>query len=393
MSKLPGSRVAPVPSDRRNLALSENGFVLTEGGIVRRRDLLRSAAPAGLQEENAAFPAAPPRPDRRLFLRRSAAALVYLSAVPLWDRLARGVLAQQSPWTAPGMPPEVTPVGSFYNISKNLWDPVVDVRRWSLSIEGLVHHPFVLDYRQLTTGGPTVQEYVTLTCISNEVGGPLTGNALWRGVRLRDLLQSAGVKEGAVDLVMEGHDDYTDSIPIEKAMHPDTLLVWEMNGEPLTPAHGFPARLIVPGIYGMKNVKWIRRLEVVDYDYKGYWAQRGWSDVAHVKTWSRIDAPRSAQVRRGEEVVVGGLAYAGDRGVERVEVSFDGGVTWNRAELKEPLGPYAWRLWAHRWTPPGPGRHVILVRATDGTGVTQSEVRVGTLPDGAEGYHTRVLRA
>lgn len=356
-----------------------NSYVLTDRGLVPRDQLV------------GALDAAPPNPSRRAFLRRSAAAVVFLAASSPLARLAAAP-AGSALWEAPGMPPEVTPVGRFYTVSKNLWDPTIDVRRWSLSIEGLVHRPLVLDYRRLTESGGALQQYVTLTCISNEVGGSLTGNALWRGVRLRDLLQSAGVKDGAVDLVMEAYDDYSDSIPIEKAMHPDTMLVWEMNGQPLTPAHGFPARLIVPGIYGMKSVKWVRRLEVVDYDYKGFWAQRGWSDVAHVKTWSRIDAPAAARLRRGEEIVVGGLAYAGDRGVHRVEVSFDQGLTWSPAQLKEGLGPYAWRLWAYRWTPPGPGRHTIMVRAVDGLGAVQPQEPAPPLPDGAQGYHVKVVR-
>lgn len=293
-------------------------------------------------------------------------------------------------FSTPGLSLEVTPVHEFYTVSKNLFDPSVNVRNWLLEVGGLVHRPFVIDYDQLTRGGPTFTEYVTLTCISNEVGGRLAGNARWRGVRVRDLLQAAGVREGAVDLVMEAYDAYTDSIPIEKAMHPDTLLVWEMNGAPLTREHGFPARMIVPGIYGMKNVKWIRKLTVVDYDYKGFWQQRGWSDPAPVKTWSRIDAPRAGRLRASGEVVIAGLAYAGDRGVQAVEVSTDGGATWRPAAMKEPLGPYAWRLWAVRWTPER-GSHRLVVRATDGTGAVQPGQRTNVLPDGAEGHHTVVV--
>src|SRR5690606_38220980 len=141
----------------------------------------------------------------------------------------------------------------------------------------------VLDYDALRQSAPFVQAYATLICIDNEIGGRLVGNALWGGVRVRDLLERAGVHGGAVDLRMEAADGYTDSIPIEKAMHPDTLLAWEMNGSTLTPAHGFPARMVIPGIYGMKNVKWITRMEVVNYDYQGFWQRRGWSDTAVVK--------------------------------------------------------------------------------------------------------------
>lgn len=363
--------------------MSGKDYIQTENGlIVRERRTTDNRKPIDAR--------------RRSFLVKGGLALALIALGPACTRLAGRSPAPStetidSLWDAPGLHPEVTPVGSFYSVSKNLWDPVIEARNWTLQIDGMVHRPFAMDYRTLTASGPVFQQYVTLTCVSNEVGGDLTGNALWRGIRLRDVLQSAGVRDGAVDLRLEGEDDYTDSIPIEKAMHPDTLLVWEMNGEPLTPKHGFPARLIVPGIYGMKNVKWIRRMEVVNYDYKGYWARRGWSDEAVVKTWSRIDAPPGPRLSSGVETILGGLAYGGGRGITRVEASVDGGRTWQEAKTKEPLGPWAWRLWAMRWTPDATGRPLLLVRATDGTGVTQSETPVDPLPDGAEGYHS--LRA
>jgi len=320
------------------------------------------------------------------------AALGIVPALGLTTGTLRRALAQgiSSLWEQPGMPPEITPVGQFYTVSINIFDPRVDYRDWTLTIEGLVERPLTLDYQRLVRAPNSVESYVTLTCVSNEVGGNLTGNAVWRGVRLRDLLQEAGVKPGAVDLVMEAYDNYTDSIPIEKALHPDTLLVYEMNGEPLRPQHGFPARLIVPGIYGMKNVKWIRRLRVVDYDFKGYWARRGWSDTAVIKTWSRIDIPRTGQVRAGEPVVIGGPAFAGDRGVQAVEFSVDGGKTWKPVDaLKEPLGPYAWRLWAATWTPGEPGNAELVVRAIDGQGQVQTSAVAPPLPDGSSGWHRR----
>lgn len=387
-------------------------FILTEHGLVPREDetkaFLRKSGDkaAGEAARLEAGEGAPggalrrgARLSRREFLARGGRALLSLSVLPALltssgcrsdVEEAASALQEEATvdlWSIPGLSPEVTPVGDFYTVSKNLWDPTVDARNWMLEVGGLVHRPYVIGYDQLTRNGPTVTEYVTLTCISNPVGGLLTGNARWRGVRMRDLLQAAGVMEGAVDVVMEAHDEYTDSIPIEKAMHPDTLVVWEMNGAPLTPKHGFPARVIVPGIYGMKNVKWLRRITVVDYDYKGFWQQRGWSDPAPVKTWSRIDVPRAGRLRAGGEVVIAGLAYAGDRGVQAVEVSTDGGATWRPAQLKEPLGPYAWRLWAVRWTPER-GSHRIAVRATDGTGAVQLERRTNVLPDGAEGHHS-----
>lgn len=334
------------------------------------------------------------RIDRRTFLKRGAGAALALlgasAALTAFRQSSPGASAAFDPWDIPGLTPEVTPVDSFYTVSKNLFDPVLKESDWSLRVDGLVHRPFTLDYRQLTESGPTVRSYVTLTCISNDVGGNLTGNALWRGIPLRDVLQQAGVMDRAVDLMMEAADGYTDSIPIDKAMHPDTLLVWEMNGAPLTPKHGFPARLIVPGIYGMKNVKWVTRLSVVDYDYKGFWERRGWSDEAIIKTWSRFDVPdRRGQFTHRTPAIVAGVAYAGDRGVSAVEISADRGLTWLPAELKEGLGPYAWRLWKAEWIPQETGSVELWVRAIDGAGTVQSEVRRSPLPDGASGYHYR----
>src|SRR5262249_45098901 len=193
---------------------------------------------------------------------------------------------------------------------------------------------------------PAVEDYRTLVCISNEVGGDLIGNAHWRGVRLRDLLERAGPAPGAVKVVFTCADDYTDSIHFEKAMQPETLLVYEMNGEPLIPKHGYPARLLVPGIYGMKNVKWLRKIEVSDRDFRGFWQQRGWDDEAVIKTMSRIATLSSFSTVDAEPLMIGGRAVAGDRGIQSVEVSVDNGQTWQEGELKPPLGAYTWGLWA-----------------------------------------------
>ena len=165
---------------------------------------------------------------------------------------------------------EVTPTRDFYLVSKNAFDPQVDGRRWKLEVAGLVDNSLSLSYDDIKAL-PSVEQYATLACISNEVGGDLIGNALWRGVRLKDVLEKAGLKQGVVDIVLRASDDYADSIPLDRAMADGTLLVYEMNGEPLTSEHGFPLRLLVPGIYGMKNVKWITRIEAVDFDFKGYW--------------------------------------------------------------------------------------------------------------------------
>jgi DMSO/TMAO reductase YedYZ molybdopterin-dependent catalytic subunit len=278
---------------------------------------------------------------------------------------------------------EVTPTRDFYQVSKNAFDPQVDVRRWKLEIAGLVDNPLTLTYDEMKSM-PSVEQYATLACISNEVGGDLIGNALWRGVRLKDVLEKAGLRQGVVDIVLRASDDYTDSIPLDRATADGTLLVFEMNGEPLTPEHGFPVRLLVSGIYGMKNVKWITRIEAVDSDIKGYWQRRGWDDRAEYKTMSRIDTPDHTVK---DETTIAGIAFAGDRGVSKVELSIDGGTTWELAELRPALSPLTWVLWRKRWRPASAGKHRLFVRATDAHGQTQTKQYAPPAPSGSSGYH------
>ena len=282
---------------------------------------------------------------------------------------------------------EVTPNKDFYQVSKNAFDPQLDVRQWKLEVVGLVDNPIVLSFDDLKSF-PAVERYATLACISNEVGGDLIGNALWTGVRLKEVLAKAGIREGVIDVALHASDDYTDSIPIERAMASETLLVYEMNGEPLTPEHGFPVRLLVPGIYGMKNVKWITRVEPIAFDLKGYWQRRGWDDRAEYKTLSRIDAPDSGI--KGETTIAG-VAFAGDRGISRVEVSTDGGATWEQADIKPPLSPLTWVLWWKRWGPDRPGKHRFVVRATDGRNQTQTSQYAPPDPSGSSGYHSVII--
>src|SRR5436853_919093 len=282
---------------------------------------------------------------------------------------------------------EVTPTKDFYLVSKNAFDPEVDATRWRLEIAGLVETPMTLTYDD-SKALPAVEQYATLCCISNEVGGDLIGNAYWRGVRLKDLLQRAGLKPGVVDIALRASDDYTDSIPLARAMQDGTLLVYEMNGEPLTPAHGYPLRLLVPGIYGMKNVKWITRLEAIDYDLKGFWQRRGWDDRAEYKTMSRLDAP--AVTVKGESSIAG-IAFAGDRGISKVEVSTDGGATWEQAEIKPALSSFTWALWHKRWTPQQAGKHRLVVRATDGRGNLQTPQYAPPAPSGSTGYDAKTI--
>jgi DMSO/TMAO reductase YedYZ molybdopterin-dependent catalytic subunit len=278
---------------------------------------------------------------------------------------------------------EITPTPDFYEVSKNAFDPQVDLRGWKLEVGGLVNNPLTLTYDEIKAL-PSVDQHATLACISNEVGGDWIGTALWRGVRLKDVLSAAGLKPGVVDILLRASDDYTDSIPLERAVADGTLLVYEMNGEALTPTHGFPVRLLVPGIYGMKNVKWITKIEAVDFDFRGYWQRRGWDDRAEYKTMSRIDAPANSV--KGETTIAG-IAFAGDRGVSKVEVSTDGGKTWEQAVVKPALSAFSWVLWSKAWAAGQPGKYRVVVRATDGRGVTQTAQRALPEPSGSTGYH------
>jgi len=241
-----------------------------------------------------------------------------------------------------------------------------------------------LTYDQLTAL-PASDGYYTLMCISNEIGGELWGNAAWRGVKLKYLLEQAGVHTDAHKAVFSAADDYKDSVLLGNAIHPDALLAWQMNGAPLKREHGYPARLLIPGIYGMKNVKWLTGITIVAEDFKGFWQNQGWDDAAPYQTESRIDVPHSRDALSAGPLSVGGVAYAGDRGISAVEVSTDGEKTWQPAQVKPGLSPYTWQLWRADITVDRSVRD-IRVRATDGKGKPQTRQENDPFPSGATGY-------
>ena len=248
----------------------------------------------------------------------------------------------------PGLTPEITSAEDHYVVDINLIPPRVEAEGWTLDVRGEVDNPTDYTFASLQSSFDVVEEFAVLTCISNEVGGELIGHSRWGGVRLSQVLEAAGVRPGAMDVVFYAADGYTDSIPLEVAMHPTVILAVSQNGEPLTQAHGFPCRVRVPAIYGMKNVKWLQAIEVVPTDFKGYWMERGWSDEAIIDTESRIDVAGNTdgRARTGEDTWIAGIAWAGIRGISKVEVSTDGGATWAEAMLKDPVSPISWRLWA-----------------------------------------------
>lgn len=286
-----------------------------------------------------------------------------------------------------GATPRLTETRDHYTVDTALVDPRVNVDEWRLEIGGHVERPYALTYEQLLDL-EAIERPHTLECISNEIGGDLISTSIWTGVPMRELLERAGPRSGAFDVVLTSVDGYTDSIPLAKAMNADTLVAYVINGTTLTEEHGYPARALIPGIFGMKNVKWLTRIEVVTHDFLGYWMERGWSDVATYVTHARIDTPR-AQPQAGAPIQIVGIAFAGDRGIRRVEVSTDGGTTWNDATLEPAVGRHTWRRWRYEWSSPGTGRYRIAARATDGEGLVQTPVQRPPFPSGSSGYHVR----
>ncbi|GAA3374371.1 molybdopterin-dependent oxidoreductase [Streptomyces racemochromogenes] len=294
----------------------------------------------------------------------------------------------------PGLGPFLTPAGDFYRVDTALVVPRVDADAWRLDIRGEgVARPLTLSLPELLAR-PLVEHDITLCCVSNEVGGPYVGNARWLGVRLADLLREAGVRPpsrgGPADqLVARSVDGMTTGTPVEAVMDGrEALLAVGMNGAPLPFAHGFPVRMVVPGLYGYVSAcKWLRELRLTRFDaYDAYWVRRSWAREAPVKTQSRIDTPRPLSRHPAGPVAVAGVAWAQHRGISRVEVRADGGP-WRDARLGAADGVDTWRQWVWRWEAP-PGRHTLEVRATDGRGGVQPERRTGTLPDGATGWHS-----
>jgi DMSO/TMAO reductase YedYZ molybdopterin-dependent catalytic subunit len=287
--------------------------------------------------------------------------------------------------------PVLTPTPDFYQVSKNISDPSVGVKSWRLKVTGLVNRELELTYDELVARA-TTKKITTLCCISNELNGDLISTAEWTGLPLAELLAEAGIQDGAVDLKFHAADDYEDSVSVQIGMDPDNLIVVAMNGEPLPEEHGFPARLIIPNIYGMKNVKWLDRIEVVNEDFQGYWQTRGWSDLAVMQIWGRIDTPRDGETLPPGPALAAGVASAGDRDIARVEVSLDDGQTWADAILEPALNPpFTWVRWAFPFEAVE-GKHTMRIRVTDGTGAVMPKEERSPLPDGATGWPARRFR-
>ena len=292
-----------------------------------------------------------------------------------------------------GITPIVVPNERFYRIDTALVSPRVDADTWQLTVKGMVDREVTLTYAELSAM-PLFEQYVTIACVSNEVGGNLVGNALWTGVDLRDVLDMAGVQAGASQIVGRSVDGWTAGFPTAWAMDPDRrpMIALGMNHAPLPVDHGYPARLIIPGLYGyVSATKWLSEIELTTLEaFDAYWVPRGWAKEAPILTQSRIDVPRQGADLAAGSVAVAGVAWAPDRGISAVEVRIDDGP-WEAARLSEPLADAAWVQWVRAWEAT-PGEHLISVRATDGEGSVQTDERTRPAPDGARGHHSVRVR-
>jgi len=339
---------------------------------------------------------------RYQFLRFLLLSLLSLVFYPLRALAARfsseESLRQKSPAIIPvsDMQPRASaPMGKVAPITPNEKFYVEDIHgppkhlnadTWRLRITGKVDRPLSLSLNNIRKR-PSVRQIITLSCIGNPVGGYALGNAEWQGLSLRDLLDEADPDFFAKTLIFKGEDGYHDSIPLSRGRHPAALLVHTMNGEPLPREHGFPLRLLVPGLYGIKQVKWIREIEVSDEPHTGYWQKKNWSSDGKVKIVSRIDYPKNGDQLRGFKTVIRGIAFAGDRGIQYVQVSTDGERSWSLARLEKPLSPYSWVFWSFPMKFPRSGSYSVSVRAADLYSGIQRDSQRDPFPSGTDGFH------
>jgi DMSO/TMAO reductase YedYZ molybdopterin-dependent catalytic subunit len=377
------AQCAPEWASRRVVA--EDGATATMPDWDRRRFLIRGGAiTAGAVAAGVV--------GRNLLERSSAAPVTALPdpGTGAGGEGLPGVIAvpEGSELDVEGITPIVVPNDRFYRIDTAFVVPRVDPRTWTLTIKGMVDKETTFTLDDLAAM-PQVEQFVTIACVSNEVGGKYVGNALWKGVDLRSVLARAGVQEGATQIVGRSVDDFTAGFPTEWAMDPlrTPMIALQMNGVPLPSDHGYPARLIIPGLYGyVSATKWLKEIELTTLEaFDGYWIPLGWAKEAPILTQSRIDVPRNGSTVPTGTNAVAGVAWAPDRGISAVEVRIDDGE-WQQAELSDPLAPAAWVQWKLAWDAT-PGNHRIMVRATDGEGVVQTEERTPPAPDGARGHH------
>jgi DMSO/TMAO reductase YedYZ molybdopterin-dependent catalytic subunit len=325
---------------------------------------------------------------RRALLLGAVTAAIAVAANKLWSRLYDIATFSYDGMQYRGEDVQfITPNDQFYVVTKNVIDPQVNPELWRLEIAGLVDRQHNYSFQELTSL-PSISQETTLMCISNQVGGGLMSNALWKGVALRHFIETAGPQSNVTEVVLRAVDGYDDTITLAKALEPTTLIVYEMNGSQLPFVHGYPVRVIVPGLFGEKSVKWVTRIELVAYDAKGFYEKQGWGPDFTIPTHSRFDGPDlSKPISLGAMVPLKGVAFAGNRGVSRVEVSFDDGNKWQEARINMPGSRLTWALWNYDWRPEKQGEYKLAVRATDGDGALQIKEERWTAPHGATGYH------
>jgi DMSO/TMAO reductase YedYZ molybdopterin-dependent catalytic subunit len=349
------------------------------GGFDRRRFLFGSAIVAGLAVTTGAVGE---------YLVRRTDASTSRASVRLPSATDSGTpTLPGSDLGVAGVGPFITPNGDFYRVDTALFVPALTAEGWTLSIGGMVNRPMTITFDELLAR-PLIERDVTLTCISNEIGGDYLGNARWTGVRLQSLLAEAGIRPGVTQLVSRSTDGFTTGTPASIALDGrDAMLAVAMNGEPLPLEHGFPVRMVIPGLYGYESAcKWIAEIEATTFEsYSAYWVVRGWAEQALIETGSRIDTPRRGADLAAGTVPVAGIAWAQHRGISAVEVQIDRG-DWAPARLGAQASADTWRQWVYDW-PAAPGNHTIAVRAADGEGAVQTTAVTPPFPDGATGLH------
>ncbi len=330
----------------------------------------------------------PKRRGALQWLSSGSALLLLGGSVPLLRALGNSSAGSNTAWTpVEGLPRGVTAQKDLYYVSKNIeaLDPNLSPERWQLEIGGLVKSPrafSLMDLRAL----PGVTSERTLHCISNPVGGDLIGNIVWTGVSFKALLEGVGVQPGARWVTWRAADGYVESLPLRDIYDSEVLLVYEANGQPLERRHGFPLRVLIPNRLGMKQPKWLTRVELSATEATGYWAERDWTRTGFLETFSRIDEPRGVVIARKTQAIRG-VAFAGTKAITRVEVSLNGGATWLEAGLQRRRSSHAWTLWSLSWTPAAVGPYRLTVRAY-ADGVMQTKVQRESLPEAATGWHS-----
>jgi len=329
--------------------------------------------------------------SRRQLLARAGVATLGLGAAATSFGLVRGYLSRYASYDGlsarphNGVTPPITPNSEHYVVTQNPIDPTPNLDVWRLEVAGLVDTSGSYTYEEVQNL-PSTSRAITLECISNGPSGGLISTAIWQGVPLRTLLERhGGAQPTARYVTFTSVDGYVVSLPLNEVLAVDALLAWRMNGAELPLRHGFPLRVLVPGRYGEENPKWLTRVELTDHFVGGLYSDQGWYN-GPLHTMSRIDRPRG-HLPLGQPIEIGGIAFAGARGISKVEVSVDGGNIWHVAALEPPLSQDTWVLWTWQWMPSLPGKYTLVARATDGTGAVQTSHMQITVPNGSTGYH------